>query len=262
MTVIGNLNRWVLASELQFDCPECGTRNMRMYKNDPRQQHSAEAWRRIAAERSMPDYMVETEGVFVATFECRNTSCGQSIAVGGDWAHWINDGDEETQDLGSMVDAYRIRFIHPPVLLFPVPTTVPAEVVASVRAASTVVWVDPPAAASRLRMAVERLLDHKRVPRPRGTTLHRRLQAAEADPRLRDIAVLLFAVKWIGNSGAHDDKLTTENVLEAAEILEEALRQLYDRSASATRRKAMAIHRRKSKKPKKSAKKSGSATSP
>jgi hypothetical protein len=51
--------------------------------------------------------------------------------------------------------------------------------------------------------------------------------------RLKDdrpeMAKQLLAIKWIGNLGTHADRLTTDDVLDAFDILSYVLEQLYER---------------------------------
>lgn len=240
MAAITDLSGWVLPRDFVFDCPECGTRNMRMYKDDPRTQLSAEGLRRIAAEGHRDDYLIESDGVFVATFECRAGTCRQNVAVSGEWQRWVNDGDD--QSLGPFVTVYKTRFVWPPVLLFPMPSATPPSVAAAVTSASTVAWADPAFAAAGLRSAVERLLDHEG--RPPLRPLDHRIELAREDPRLEGVVDLLLATKWIGNMGAHEN-VSIDDVLASARVLEEALRFLYDQSSTETRQLAADINRRK-----------------
>jgi hypothetical protein len=56
--------------------------------------------------------------------------------------------------------------------------------------------------------------------------------------------VFFLAVKWIGNVGAHSNlELTTADVLEAADFLEQGFKLLYDKSDIMLRRKAEAINK-------------------
>lgn len=42
-----------------------------------------------------------------------------------------------------------------------------------------------------------------------------------------EVANALMAVKWIGNDGSHDGKLTVDDVLDGVDMLEHALNLLY-----------------------------------
>jgi hypothetical protein len=55
----------------------------------------------------------------------------------------------------------------------------------------------------------------------------------------------LEAVKWIGNQGSHESDLTAGDILDGAELLEYALRLLYDKSDAAIARRVKAINKSK-----------------
>ena len=57
-------------------------------------------------------------------------------------------------------------------------------------------------------------------------------------------AEMLLAVKWIGNDGSHDADLTVDDVVEAAEMVEHVLKQIFDESKPLKTR-AQAINRSK-----------------
>jgi hypothetical protein len=59
------------------------------------------------------------------------------------------------------------------------------------------------------------------------------------------VADALEAVKWIGNGGSHDDKLTATDVLDGAEILELAVKALYDRTEAELMSKVRSINKRR-----------------
>jgi hypothetical protein len=133
------------------------------------------------------------------------------------------------------------------------PSSTPGPVAAAGRAAAEIVWIDPAGAAGRLRIAVEELLTAQRVPRYRmemkpgrpakrvRRTTHKRIELfAQRKPQ---VAQVLMAVKWIGNTGSHEGSLEIEDVLEGAEMLGLALRLLYDPSQSNLMRRVAAVNR-------------------
>lgn len=73
--------------------------------------------------------------------------------------------------------------------------------------------------------------------------LHRRIDLLR--PAQPSVADHLEAVKWIGNEGTHSRGLTTKDLLDGAEILEQAIALLYDRSAEEVAKRAKAIVRKK-----------------
>lgn len=91
--------------------------------------------------------------------------------------------------------------------------------------------------ANRIRTAVEYILDDlkipRKIPRPRKRlNLHERIGLL-TDPKLEDVKTVLEAVKWIGNTGAHEQGgLGREQVIEGFRMLEHSLSTLYPKPVS------------------------------
>jgi len=57
-------------------------------------------------------------------------------------------------------------------------------------------------------------------------SLHERIELYEK--KNNEIAQMLMAIKWLGNAGSHDGKrLTIKKILDAYEIVEHVLEELY-----------------------------------
>jgi Domain of unknown function (DUF4145) len=59
------------------------------------------------------------------------------------------------------------------------------------------------------------------------------------------VADTLEAVKWIGNQGSHESGLTATDVLDGADLLSYALKQLYDKSGEEMQRRIRAVNKRR-----------------
>ncbi|MFD5901035.1 DUF4145 domain-containing protein [Streptomyces microflavus] len=129
----------------------------------------------------------------------------------------------------------------------------PQQVQERIEAASPILWVDPSSAANRLRSAIEALMDHEGIPRRWSTNgkkydinLHKRIERFKKEKKdFAKVADLLLAVKWIGNVGSHGSVIRIHDVLDAIEILDRVIQQLYDTSAAMTEKKAEDIIARK-----------------
>ena len=187
-------------------------------------------------------------GVFSGALVCTLASCQATVAVAGDYSVDLDFDEVGNQDFQDFV---RLRFAHPALPLIVPPERTPKPVADAIRTASSLVWADPSASANRLRVAVEDLLTAHRIPKTaakkgggrRPLTTHDRIDLFRA--KQPDVADALEAVKWIGNSGSHESSLTTEDILDGAEILDLALRSLYDRSDAMLLRKVAVINKKK-----------------
>ncbi|GAA3482233.1 hypothetical protein GCM10018966_067650 [Streptomyces yanii] len=62
-------------------------------------------------------------------------------------------------------------------------------------------------------------------------------------------ADLLEAVKWIGNDASHEDSLSVADVLDGVELLEHALRLLYDTRPVVLKERATRINKQRGTRP-------------
>lgn len=153
----------------------------------------------------------------------------------------------------SMVPIFTLRHADPAPDLFRLPDACAAEVAAAVHRAFALFWSDPDGAVNACRSAVELLLDDVGIPRTTinvrrkrvRVPLDNRLEQAKRLRRVGDVAEHLLATKWIGNAGAHGDAVDRAAALDAFELLEHALTEIYERRAARTRALAKAVNRAK-----------------
>jgi len=116
----------------------------------------------------------------------------------------------------------------PPIILLP--KEAPSEVTKRIKTAFGLFWFEIGASANSLRMSVEFLLDHLKVPRttiskntgkPIDLDLNGRIQYYEKSSPAH--AETFHALRVIGNLGSHGTPLTREALLDAFEIYEDAL---------------------------------------
>lgn len=99
--------------------------------------------------------------------------------------------------------------------------------------ASRVLFADPGLAATALRATVELFLTSEGIASRRTNgkfrSAHERIvEWVNADTDRPAVKDLFFAVKWLGNSGTHEDSdLTAIEVLDGARVLEEAFHRLF-----------------------------------
>jgi hypothetical protein len=211
-------------------CPQCGLGHIRF--DDPAQAES-----NISA-REHPAFDPEwIRGTFSVRGECENPECRQTVQGTGDYhVDYARKSapQEPFYERGIPYSAYyRIAHVHPPLLLMPIPESAPEGVREGVLRASRVLFADAGLAATALRAAVERLLTAEGVAATstagKFRNAHTRIQEwRDADPSRVPVAELLFAVKWLGNAGTHEDSdVTFVEVLNGASVLDEAFHRLY-----------------------------------
>lgn len=191
-----------------------------------------------ASARSHPAFEPEwISGTFVVLGQCENPECRQAVHGTGDYRvdySQKSNRDDEFEHQGIPYSSYySVTHLHPPMLIMPIPASAPNEVREGVLRASRVLFADPGLAATALRATVERFLTSEGISATRPTgqfrTAHDRIKEwRDADPNRPPVADLLFAVKWLGNAGTHEDSdLTTIEVLDGARVLDEAFHRLF-----------------------------------
>ena len=210
-----------------WHCPACGDgvlalepKSLRIEETrDSRDAHSHPAWE--------PEWI---HSRFQAVLRCGSPNCREVVMLVGrtETSEYFDEYEGQ-----SIEEALIPTYFEPPVMPIQVPRECHEEVCNSVRMAAQLLWANPPAAGNALRTALEALLSHKRIPKKgkdkQGRlvplSLHSRIDRfLKKDSRIGEI---LLAVKWLGNVGSHSNELTKEDVLDAFELLEHALEEMF-----------------------------------
>ncbi|MFZ5921358.1 MAG: DUF4145 domain-containing protein [Chloroflexota bacterium] len=153
-------------------------------------------------------------------------SCGSGFVVQG-FRLGHGEPDEE-------FDVFVPEYFFPALLLFSLPRKCPKTVSEQIRASFKLFFADPPASANYVRKAVEEILTdrgikrfmiNKKKNRREKISLHDRI--VEFQNRNPENADKLLALKWLGNEGSHTNKISKNDILDAYEILEIVIDDLY-----------------------------------
>lgn len=190
---------------------------------------------------------LDLSGTFRGLMRCAIPACRETVSIAGDYTVDI-DVDDEGRTVE--VDIYRLRFATPSLKIIILPLGTPDVVAKAINSAASVIWADSNAAANRLRMAIDELLTAYRMPRFRNSN-GRRIRLT-TDARIKEfrryearVADTLEAVKWIGNQGSHEAGLSVTDVLDGADLLGFAIRDLYDKSEEQMERKIRTVIKRR-----------------
>ena len=175
-----------------------------------------------------PDWNIER---FSAKLVCDDTACGEVVVVSGDTiaAEYF---DEDFNVWGYM-ELLRPQFFFPAPPVIGIPNEVPSKITDEIGKASQLFWVDLNSCANRLRVSVELLLTDFKIPemgldkngKPKPLDLNARIALFEkVDP---EHAQTLTALRVIGNLGSHGSDVAREPLIDAFEIYEDALTELY-----------------------------------
>jgi hypothetical protein len=224
-----------------WNCPYCGTGVLRPTSNSFHYWESADS-RKIGKKYMRElNYPFDTEGQMLGMelsdyrysvlLKCNNAYCQEHItSCGGGYV--VEEYSPEISDT-FFYDKFYPIFFYPSIEIFSVSEKCPKEVINQIKSSFKLFFADPPASANYVRKAVDSILTDKKIKRltinPKGKkipiNLHNRI--SEFEKKNPTVSKKLFAIKWLGNEGSHTDKITKNDVLDAYEILEEVIDDLY-----------------------------------
>lgn len=171
-------------------------------------------------------------------------SCVESglIVFAGQLSH------EDPAEGQEFYECFRPTFCYPAPRIFTLHESYPPEVRAALESAFNLAWSDKSAAAGRIRVAIERLLDSLGVQgirthsngvarlsskgRPIPIPLHERINDLGRNSGDRRICELLESVKWLGNAAAHDSEPVHEEALfHGFYVVEAVLANVYQKKS-------------------------------
>ena len=173
-----------------------------------------------------PDWDIDR---FSLRLTCDVATCGEVANVLGDTT--VAEYMDDNQGWG-LISLLRARAFFPAPPIISIPKEVPDAVRTEITKSFELFWVDLSSCANRLRVSVELLLDHFKIPRhgvdKKGKSIRLDLNARvslfeKSDP---EHAPTLTALRMIGNLGSHGDEVNRTPLLDSYEIYEYALAEL------------------------------------
>ena len=246
-----------------WECPTCGKGHLIAINDKEAFEETGSSKRGRRHEVWDPDWIEER---FSMLLKCNFANCGDVVSVSGN----ASFEEEPSQDEDGVWQQDYVRCLEvlsilpAPLPIRPIGKT-PESVKEPLRMAGQLLWQSPEGAANHIRQAVEHLMDHQKVRKRaqsggKKLTLHARL--LEFEKKDSRNGPILRAIKWIGNDGSHQGGVSREEVLDAFDMMELALTNLFDEAAAKIMRKVKAVIRAKEKKPKPAASAASNATVP
>lgn len=200
-----------------YPCPECDRGTLR-YAPKSRREMTGDNWKQALQEGLIdPTDVVARFHLFL---QCSIDKCGSVVSVHGDSQLTEREAWDHQQD----------RFFHvltphgmdPAPPLATVPESTPEPLKNEFATAFALFWIDLGACANRLRIIVEKILDHQGVT---AGVLARRIEAYKgAQPGHADT---FDALRFVGNIGSHEGEASREAVLDCFELLQDAIAELF-----------------------------------
>jgi hypothetical protein len=160
--------------------------------------------------------------LFQLLLKCNSADCAAVISVAGrtEIGAVFSDGEhEEFLRPQSMIPAPRI---------IDIPDNTPREVRVEIEKSFELFWVDLGSCANRLRISVERIMDHAGII---GNNLAQRISRYSSGGAAH--AKTMTAMRIVGNIGTHEGTIERNVLCDAYHVYEDALADLYgNRSAN------------------------------
>jgi len=223
-----------------WQCPTCGKGHLKVGKELLNKEtgpssamHDENGWD--------PEWIVSR---FAGLLTCDFGNCGELVAIAGhSFISETYDYDENGEPQQEYLDYFKPLFLTPAPLPIRPPIDAPELVQNALREAAGLLWQSSEGAANQIRQAVEYLMDDQGMAQavpPKFINLDTRIKEFQVkDPKN---AELLLAVKWLGNSGSHAGGLTRNDLLDAFDLIELVLINLYDTTTAILIAKAQAIN--------------------
>lgn len=217
-----------------WPCPGCGRHTLRVVEDSLSSVETRQSKNGRAHEDWDPSWL---EYRWTIHLRCSASQCGEEVvALGTETAELERDFDLNEE---IMAPRYHPLYCEPPIHLVELPDDLREDVRTPLIECFRLYWRSPTSAIGRIRVALERYLDSKRIPRKKRRangrmvrqSLHERIRAFGDKKGNEELGKSLLALKWIGNEASHDEGLTHDDVLDALEILEEALHHMSGRRA-------------------------------
>ncbi|WP_342714500.1 DUF4145 domain-containing protein [Bradyrhizobium sp. B024] len=158
---------------------------------------------------------------FKQFFQCSIPECGDIVCISGDAELVPNRKHSRSED--SYVYQLFPVAVHRGLPIISLPVETPDSVRAELETAFKLFWIDLGSCANKMRISVERALDELGVAASRQ--LNDRIKKFEAIDASH--AETFHALREVGNVGSHQGDNTRETVLDAWEVYEDALRDLF-----------------------------------
>ena len=247
------MNRALYKSSFRSDhlpawvCPSCERATLEVPKGGIR-SFETNASRR---DSEHPDWEPEwTRYVYRGHFQC--PSCREFImSAGKGVVDWFEAEDRYGNPVQVHFDSFSPEVFIPHLRLFEIPDDTPKSIVEHLHQSFSLFFCSPESAANQVRVALENTLTALKVKRFRIVgkrrkfiALHNRIDLLPA--KYESVRELFFAIKWLGNAGSHGGSaIFKDDVLDAYEMMELLLLEIYGTKGASVRKLAKKINRKR-----------------
>lgn len=215
-----------------WQCPKCGAGNLALVPKSFIKEEAAWSKRAHSHEAWEPEWI---HYVYSCMLKCANAACAEVVvSVGTGAEDW--EGGYGADGLPEQVwfTLFHPKYFVPHLTIIEIPEATPRNVSDELNHSFDLFFANPASAANHVRIALEHIMTDLKVKRfgtKKGRryqlTLHSRVQLLPS--KYDHLKGLCLAVKWLGNAGSHSNhEVTIDDVMDAYEIMEVVLSDLYD----------------------------------
>ena len=184
-------------------------------------------------------------------FVCTNSKCEETVFnVGTGTVEQEIDYSDEQGYYQTYFDLFTPTYFVPHLNLFQISPTTPRNIRDAINKSFELFFANPSAAANQLRIALEHLLDHLKVKTYETSkgkryllSLHKRIGLMPK--KVSELKDLFLAIKWLGNDASHIEGVNKNDVLDAYEIFEEILEDIFGKKRKEIRKLAKRINKQR-----------------
>lgn len=233
----------------QWPCPECGQGKLKLKDRPVPHYETRQSRVRHGDDDWYPGEIVER---FACVLECDRQHCMEPVALVGDAFTEEQYYQGEDGDMESSWEPVLVPVVfNPPLRIIDIPKSCPKEIRTELFSAFMLYWCNLGSAANRIRSAIELLLTHlgikqftlTKARKRHRLTLHDRIQIFGA--KNAELADPMLAVKWLGNEGSHPGSLKRDDLLDAFEMVEHLLSEIFESKRKSIQKIAKAVIRAK-----------------
>jgi hypothetical protein len=235
----------------EFKCPRCKSGKLSAIEKDISKKTSAEYEYYKSVNGGDAEFY---EARFAVVFQCSNQNCKESISCIGTQAVTEEYSQEDNGEFDvEYVDIFKPLLFDPPIHILPLSLAYPEFIKKNLIDSFRVFWVDPSACGNRIRVTLETMLTHFKIPRVNHRkktpiNLHQRIELfKKAYAKYEQYGDHLIAIKWLGNVASHEE-LSHDEITKAYEILEYILEEIFLKRAEKIKKMTKVINKSKGKK--------------
>lgn len=233
----------------QWTCPSCNKGILNGKKGSFVFNELKESIKARQKNWTVPE---DTQYTYSCQFICTNPTCGETVVNVGigsvDVEPTYNSNGEP--DKWDYYEYFEPKYFIPHLNIFEIAKSTPEEIRDSINESFKLFFANPSSSSNHLRIALEQLLDYLKIKKNKVNkgkriplSLHARILLLPE--KLKDFKEYFFAIKWLGNSGSHNHTVTIDDVMDAYEIFELTLDELFDKKTEAVKKLTRKINKRK-----------------